>query len=168
MKKFIFDLDFTLYNKQDHIEDSSDMHAFYKSFKRKPVLINLLQELKEQVYIFTNGNTEHAKEVLKRLGVSSFFPDNKIISRDDILYLKPNRNGYYKVIFNFNISYTDEVYFFEDTVENLVTAKKFGWKTILIGDNIKNYSKYVDYKFPSIEEALVFFIVMKKFEKNVF
>lgn len=167
MKKFIFDLDWTLYNRRDNIDESSN-EAYYNSFKRKPFLKNLLKELKEDIYIFTNGNTIHAVEVLTRLGLKELFPNERIISRDNIKYLKPHPIGYYKVIQDFKISRTDEVYFFEDTIQNLLMAKKLGWKTILISDHKTEYCNYIDYTFSHIEEALLFFLVKKKFEKNIF
>ena len=168
MAKYIFDLDWTLYNNRDIIDESST-EAYYNSFKRKLFLIELLRELNEDVYIFTNSNTMHAIHVLNKLGLKKFFPDDHIITRDDTIYLKPHPAGYYKVIHDFNISSSDKVYFFEDAIENLVTAKKFGWDTVLVGSNNKTkYPNYIDYIFPHIEEALLFILVKKKFKKKIF
>jgi len=167
MKKFIFDLDWTLYNRRDNISESS-MQEYYNSFKPKIFLIELLRELNENMYIFTNGNTAHAITVLDRLGLKEFFPSEHIITRDDIQYLKPHPSGYHQVTNDFQIYNGDEVFFFEDTVVNLVTAKNFGWNTILVGDNKFKHYNNVDHIFPHIEEALLFFIVKKKFENNRF
>ena len=167
MKKFIFDLDWTLYNKRDNINESTH-ETYYNSFNLKIFLRELLRELNEEVYIFTNGNTSHAIEVIGKLGLKEFFPPEKIITRDDIQYLKPHPEGYGKVIDKFKIYREDEVFFFEDTYTNLITAKNFGWKTILVGGNKFNYNSSVDFIFPHIEEALLFFIVTKKFQSNCF
>ena len=45
-------------------------------------------------------------------------------------------------------------------IENLRTAKKVGWKTIWIAPQYKNYTNYpdiIDYAFPNIYEALLYF-----------
>uniref|UniRef100_A0A6C0B591 FCP1 homology domain-containing protein n=1 Tax=viral metagenome TaxID=1070528 RepID=A0A6C0B591_9ZZZZ len=167
MKKFIFDLDWTLYNRRDNIDETTTT-TYYNSFKPKIFLGELLRELNEPVYIFTNGNMEHAIEVLTRLGLKKFFPNTRIITRDHIQYLKPHPDGYFRSIYNFQIHRDDEVYFFEDTPENLLTAKNFGWKTILVGDKKINNKKFIDFTFEHVEEALLFFLVKKKFSKNDF
>ena len=53
--------------------------------------------------------------------------------------------------------------FFEDTLENLETAKKLGWTTVFINNDSLSESKinkynYIDYKFSCVEQALLFFI----------
>ena len=102
MKRFIFDLDWTLYNRRDNINETS-YETYYNSFKFKRFLVEMLKELNEQLYIFTNGNRLHAIEVLGRLGLNQFFSPDRIITRDDIQYLKPHPEGYTKVIRQFNI-----------------------------------------------------------------
>ena len=167
MKRFIFDLDWTLYNSRDNINETTD-EDYYNSFKPKIFLVELLRELNEKVYIFTNGNTSHAIEVLTRLGLKKIYPDTNIITRDHIQYLKPHPDGYSRAISNFKIHRDDEVYFFEDTYENLLTAKKFGWKTVLVGNKKPKDNNFIDFTFDHIEEALLFFLIKKKFTKNDF
>ena len=186
MKKYIFDLDFTLYNGRDSINESAGEEEYYNSFKFKPFLKELLVKFYGEVYIFTNANTFHATEVLTKMGLREFFPDNRIVSRDntkisrafldnsnrvlyaDVYFLKPKINGYNTVIKKFNIVATDEVYFFEDTFENLKTAEKFGWKTVLIyNDSTKILRNSVDYAFSHIEDALLFFLLKKQLAKKL-
>ena len=49
-----------------------------------------------------------------------------------------------------------KVFFFDDLPDNLVTAKKFNWTTILIGKQMI-YNPFIDYIFPKIEDALFYF-----------
>ena len=161
MKKYIFDLDYTLYNNRDNIDNSSEIN-FYKSFRPKFFLYQTLQNLNEKTYIFTNGNTPHANFVLNKMGLKKFFPQKNIITRDDISKIKPHSEGYLLATKKFKLKKTDDIYFFEDTYENLKTAKFFGWKTVLISP-IKPPGP-VDYYFTNIEDALLFFLVNKKFE----
>ena len=73
--------------------------------------------------------------------------------------MKPNIYGFRTVeediLYKQNISIFDpvEIYFFDDLPENLKTAKRIGWKTILISSFY--YEKYyIDYQYSSIKEAL--------------
>ena len=75
-----------------------------------------------------------------------------------------------KLLKKFNIKTNEDVFFFEDSDDNLKIAKnKFKWNTILISPvNIGRKPKYIDYVFKTIEEALLFFIVKDKFTKKKF
>ena len=62
--------------------------------------------------------------------------------------------------FGSNINIDDTCYFFEDTIENLVEAKRFNWITILIGnytEDIKIRYPQIDFIFPNIQVALDYF-----------
>ena len=54
------------------------------------------------------------------------------------------------------INDNDKVVFFEDSAENLVTAKSLGWITVLIG-NKKPMISDVDFWFTDINQALNYF-----------
>ena len=50
---------------------------------------------------------------------------------------------------------------------NLFPAYQIGWNTILIDPiSLGKKPKYIDYRFKTIEEALLFFIVKDKFNKK--
>ena len=67
------------------------------------------------------------------------------------------------MINNFKLNKHQPTYFFEDTVENLKTAKELGWNTVLIDPNINNSDyEFVDYIFTNVEEAILFFITIDK------
>lgn len=161
MNKFIFDLDFTLYGIGDDINMGGTEADYYLSFKPKRFLHYLLSSLNEEYYIFTNGTTIHAMTVLLRLGLHEFFPVSRIISRDDFVFLKPDQRGYELCTKRFDIKPEDTVYFFEDTLLNLRTAKSFGWKTILI-NSMSVTNAIVDLSFTHIESALTEFLTQKK------
>ena len=117
MEKYIFDLDYTLYNRRDNINEINTQ-MYYNSFRKKPFLKHLLSELNKDYYLFTNGNSIHADFVLKKMDVNKFFPYNKIMARDKMEnLLKPDIQTYQRVINQFNICpVKDTVYFFEDTI----------------------------------------------------
>ena len=51
-------------------------------------------------------------------------------------------------------------YFFDVLVDNLETAYQYGWITIWINKNYKEMNKYhyINFAFPDIYSALVYFI----------
>lgn len=155
MTNYIFDLDYTLYDSQD--VDVTNTKIFYNSFKDKKFLNKLLKNLKGNKYIFSNGNKAHVDYVVKKMNFNDIFID--IANSDEFEMLKPNTEAYDYVIDKFNIKNDEVTYFFEDTLENLETAKEFGWKTILIDEEnkLKKNPKFVDFKFKSVEQALLFF-----------
>ena len=44
-----------------------------------------------------------------------------------------------------------------DLIENLISAKKMGWRTIWISPKFIEKPDYIDYAFPNIFQALLFF-----------
>ena len=166
MVKFIFDLDYTLYSANDCIE-TDNSNIFYNSFRKKNFMNHLLDQIKHDKYIFTNGSYSHAELVLEKLDNKELFKD--IVSTDMVLdNLKPAPIMYEAAIRKFNIKNGEKVYFFEDSEENLQMAKdNYNWNTVLIDPiSFGKKPKYVDYRFKTIEEALLFFIVKEKFNKK--
>ena len=70
-KKFIFDLDNTLYSPLQYSE-SLRADQFYRNLKPDRELTTLLKETKNN-YIFTNGNKEHMDECLAKMKIKSLF-----------------------------------------------------------------------------------------------
>ena len=155
--KFIFDLDYTLYTESDHA-DTDDEKVFYSSFKKKSFMNHLLKQL-DYKYIITNGTRSHADSILSKMSLNKIFSKNNIISRDDMKgVMKPNPIPYILALNKFNLKPNENIYFFEDMIDNLIIAKKyFGWKTILIDADMKNKPYGVDYVFNTIENALLYF-----------
>ena len=155
MKNYIFDLDYTLYSSSD--VDLTNTTIFYNSFKKKNLLNKLLKNLNGNKFIFSNGNKSHVDYLINKMKFNKIFKN--IANSDEYKHEKPHLAAYEYVIKKFNIDPNDITYFFEDSVENLETAKKYGWKTVLIDEEgISDDYQFVDYKFKSIEQALIFFI----------
>lgn len=152
---WIFDLDFTLYSEYD-VDESSTNKRFYESFGRKALLNDLLKKLKGKKYIFSNGSKSHVEDVISKMKMKMIF--KKIAYSEEYPKLKPHISAYEYVIQKFKLKKNDKIYFFEDTLENLRTAKNLGWKTIYITPKkTKRKYKYVDYTFHNIETAIFYF-----------
>jgi len=154
MCNYIFDLDYTLYSPSD--VDETNTILYYQSFEKKPFLNNLLRSLRGDKYIFSNGNAEHVKHVIEKMKLKNIFKNTANV--DEFSVLKPHIQSYHYVMDKFNIDEGDFTIFFEDTLENLKTAKNIGWRTVYINDNYIDKVDYVDFCFPTIEKALLFFI----------
>lgn len=164
MVKYIFDLDHTLYSDND-FKDSENEEVYYNSFKNKNFVKQLLSQLKDKKYIMTNANLNHASIVLKKTNLLDSFHD--IISSDIANSLKPYRIMYDMAVREFDIKKGEPVYFFEDQLDNLKTAKKiYGWNTVLISPEKTRKNKFVDFVFDNIEEALLFFVVKNNINSN--
>ena len=157
MNHWLFDLDYTLYSSFDISEKNKN--TYYKSFGKKPLLNKLIKELNGRKYIFSNGNYKHVNDVLTKMKLKSVF--NKIATADEYKNeLKPCIKCYKYVSHKFKLDHEkDNIYFFEDSLKNLQTAKKLNWITILINPNKNKFKNYkdVDYIFPNIESAIFHF-----------
>tara|TARA_B110001469_G_C9526407_1_gene261847 strand:- start:375 stop:860 length:486 start_codon:yes stop_codon:yes gene_type:complete len=155
MKIFIFDLDNTLLYKP---------YKNYDDIKKDTIIYNLLSSFSYQLYIYSNATIGHVDKSLIQLGLQDLFINK--FARDTIPKMKPYIESYKyvntAVLFNsvnLDYNYTDDIniYFFDDLLVNLKTAKLCGWVTIWI--NPSKYMKplFVDFHFNNIIDALIFF-----------
>ena len=155
MLYWIFDLDYTLYDLP--IEIKFD----YTLLKSDSQLDYLLKNLPFKKFIFTNGTFNHGMMCLDKMNIINNF--DKLIARDTINDLKPNFSSYRQFIEMTNIKSKDKCVFFEDSIDNLIQAKNFGWITVLITkENVINEN--IDLQFPNIYVALNYFL--SKINKN--
>lgn len=149
MKIIVYDLDDTLYDTR-LLKDRKKIVYDEELYK--------LMDSDNPSYIYTNAVLSHTLDILERKMIKKII--NGIYHRTNIVeHMKPNIQGFRTVeediLYKQNISIFDpvEIFFFDDLPENLKTAKRIGWKTILI--NSFYYEKdYIDYQYSSIKEAL--------------
>ena len=149
MLYWIFDLDYTLY------DINKSLNFNYERLDKDIPLDTFLKLLPCKKIIFTNGTYDHAIKCLDIMDIKNNF--ESIIARNTISDLKPNMNAYIKMMFMCDIDKKDKCVFFEDSINNLIIAKKFGWITVLISKfSINNNS--IDFCFPSVHYALRYFL----------
>jgi len=147
----IFDLDDTLlpsysYNKYTDIIPNN-------------LLINLLNEIKYK-YIFTNGTIGHAYDALSHMKLPVF---DYIFARDNLYKnqrMKPNLDPYIFImntILSNHFNQCERIIFYDDILSNLRTAKKLNWTTVWINSSREDPPDFVDYKFDTIIDSLLFF-----------
>ena len=149
MLYWIFDLDYTLYQLPPNIQFD------YVLLNKDPQLQYLLSMLPCYKIIYTNGTYGHGITCSQIMGIKDNF--HKIIGRDNIGSMKPSLKSFQKFKQINKISETDKCVFFEDNIDNLVTAKSLGWITVYIGSK-KPLSNDIDFWFPNINLALNFFV----------
>jgi putative hydrolase of the HAD superfamily len=155
MKIYVFDIDDTLVIHKNNTVD-------YDSMKPNDFLLTCMEVLDSPKYIYTNGTYGHAEEVINRIGFNNHI--KKTFARDTIPFMKPDifslKHVEYEIMKDTN-SYKNEYVFFDDTKENLKTAKMYGWTTIWIHPNFTEKESYMDYSYPNIYQALLI-ICLKK------
>ena len=124
-----------------------------KPIKKNLELKSELKRFKGKKIIFTNGTTEHAINVLKRVGV--FKEIDNIFDIKDADYIpKPDLLTYKKVVNKFKIIPHNAI-MIDDIKANLVTAKKLGIGTVLVKKNQPKLTKnIIDYSFSDIASII--------------
>ena len=152
MKVFIFDLDDTIIYYPFNIIN-------YNNISFDSNLFNLLDNLKYPKIIYTNGTYGHAEDILNNMNIINKFV--AIYARDTMPAMKPHINSF-KFVENDirkHINEKNKYYFFEDRLENLEIAKSRGWNTIWVNINYMSAPIYVDYAFPNIHTAVMYFVI---------
>ena len=125
-------------------------------------LKSLLSKLKGKKYVYTNASYQHAKNILKLLGVMEEFEYILDIEATDFIP-KPNIESYQimKKKLCLRNKDMDKAIFIEDTARNLVPAKKLGMSTVWMENSFnandfkKNFT-YIDYSFKNVKSFLKF------------
>jgi len=149
---YIFDLDNTLYSVP-YFTNSLPSN-FYDLLPKDVELRNLLLQLKK-TYIFTNGNARHLELCLNKMGLRGCFI-NATYQELFKKKLKPLLYPYIISFYQFNLQHKN-VFFFEDSLSNLRTAKHMEWNTIYINKQLpRDKPLFVDYMFNDIKTAIKF------------
>jgi len=130
------------------------VHDIDLSFMKKDfILRENLENLDMRRLIFTNGSTEHAKNVLSHLGIDDLFED--IFDITDAEYRpKPAPEAFDLMTKKFNIDAKDTIYI-EDIAKNLSIGKERGCTTVWLINNeawgkLESDKDYIDYKIENL------------------
>ncbi|MCA1927260.1 MAG: pyrimidine 5'-nucleotidase [Calditerrivibrio sp.] len=111
-------------------------------------LFNILNKLPNKKFVFTNSSRKHAENILSHLGIKEFF--SKIISIEDTKYTPKPKPLSFKIMLEQLDVEPEKSFFFDDMPENIETAKKLKFKTVLIGKS-EHFPK-ADYTIKDIYE----------------
>jgi putative hydrolase of the HAD superfamily len=114
---------------------------------RDPELDDLLRDLPQDLWIFTNADRRHAEAVLEVLDIRDHFQG--IIDLLAMDYsVKPQPEAYQIALKMAGEDDSSQCILFDDLLPNLREAKKQGFTTVLVGDNGQVES--VDFQVPTI------------------
>ena len=130
------------------------VHNIDLSFMKKDMILREeLDKLNMRKLIFTNGSTDHAKNVLRHLGIDDLFED--IFDITDAEYQpKPEPNAFDLMIKKFKLDPNDTIYV-EDIAKNLSIGKKRGCTTVWLINNeewgkMESDKDFIDYKIENL------------------
>ena len=114
------------------------------SIKKNEELRDELKKYNGKKIIFTNGSDEHAKKVLKKIGLNNSIDHIFDIVKADYIP-KPDISTYKKVIKEYCLD-PKKTIMIDDLPNNLKTAKELGIKTVLIKRDFfnSNTHNYID------------------------
>ena len=133
---------------EDFLEYVHDINL--NSIHKNTFLKKEIKKFKGKKIIFTNGTSEHAERVLKKIDI--FEEIDNIFDIKDANYIpKPEKETYNKVVKKYNLIPHNTV-MIDDIKSNLITAKKLGMGTILVSNKYDiNKSTTIDYCFSNLE-----------------
>ena len=140
----------------EHGVDPGAYLAFVHNFDVSPYiganprLRALLAALPQHKLIFTNASSDHARNVLRVLGVEDCF--DEVIGVEDVDYIpKPDPRAYEKCREKTGVD-PEKSMFIDDLPENLKPAKAMGMVTVLVTQGKRRNFDFVDYYLSRIEE----------------
>ena len=130
------------------------VHDIDLSFMKKDkILRQELENLKMRKLIFTNGSTDHAKNVLRHLGIDDLFQG--IFDIADAEYQpKPEPKAFDLMTKKFDLDPSETIYV-EDIAKNLSIGKERGCTTVWLINNeewgkMESDKDYIDYKIENL------------------
>ncbi|MDC3207841.1 pyrimidine 5'-nucleotidase [Candidatus Pelagibacter sp.] len=132
------------------------VHTIDLSFmKEDKVMRNELEKLDMEKFIFTNGSTEHAQNILTHLGIYDLFGREKIFDIQDAGYVpKPEAKTFDLMVKKFGINPKETIYI-EDIAKNLSIGYERGCTTVwLINDEhfgkMDSDKEYISHKIENL------------------
>ena len=130
------------------------VHDIDLSFMKKDVVLRAeLEKLDMRKLIFTNGSTDHAKNVLSHLGIDDLF-ENIFDITDAEYQPKPEPKAFDLMTKKFGLESSETIYV-EDIAKNLSIGKKRGCTTVWLINNeewgkMESDKDYIDYKIENL------------------
>ena len=130
------------------------VHDIDLSFMKKDIVLRSeLEKLNMRKLIFTNGSTDHAKNVLSHLGIDDLV-ENIFDITDAEYQPKPEPKAFDLMTKKFDLEPSETIYV-EDIAKNLSIGKKRGCTTVWLINNeewgkMESDKDYIDYKIENL------------------
>jgi pyrimidine 5'-nucleotidase len=146
----------TLRGLQTHHEVDQDDYLAYvhdlpleEFISPDPGLRSMLESLPQKKWIFTNADADHAKRVLKVLGIEDCFSGIIDVRALDFL-CKPDRKAYVRALDLAGETNSENCVLLDDSIRNLTPAHQAGYTTVLVGSTEQNQA--ADYTIESLKD----------------
>lgn len=106
-----------------------------------PLLREILLSIPHPKWIFTNADADHANRVISMLGISDCFDGMIDVWKLDP-YCKPQEAAYTLALDIVGIRSPENCALLDDSEDNLATAKKMGFFTIYVGDDMDSHQEH--------------------------
>ena len=159
----------TLRGLQTHHEVDEDDYLAYvhdlpleEFISPDPRLRSMLESLPQKKWIFTNADADHAKRVLKVLGIEDCF--SGIIDVRALGFLcKPDKQAYMHALELAGETNPENCVLLDDSIRNLTPAHQAGYTTVLVGSTEQNQA--ADYTIESLKDLSQVFKQLWSFKK---
>jgi pyrimidine 5'-nucleotidase len=159
----------TLRGLQTHHEVDEDDYLAYvhdlpleEFISPDPGLRSMLESLPQKKWIFTNADADHAKRVLKVLGIEDCFSGIIDVRALDFL-CKPDRKAYVRALDLAGEANPENCVLLDDSIRNLTPAHQAGYTTVLVGSTEQNQA--ADYSIESLKDLPQVFKQLWSFKK---
>ncbi len=159
----------TLRGLQTHHEVDEDDYLAYvhdlpleEFISPDPRLRSMLESLPQKKWIFTNADADHAKRVLKVLGIEDCFSGLIDVRALDFL-CKPDRQAYVRALDLAGEANPENCVLLDDSIRNLTPAQQAGYTTVLVGSTEQNQA--ADYTIESLKDLPQVFKQLWSFKK---
>merc|ERR1712194_287946 len=105
----------------------------YSDIDGDPKLRSVLERIKAPCWIFTASSREHAKRCMEKVGIADLDWKSIIDTRSCQFETKHSKKSFEVAMAEAGIKNPAACVFFDDSVKNIVAAKEFGWRTVLVG-----------------------------------
>ena len=106
-----------------------------------PILREILFSIPHPKWIFTNADADHANRVISFLGISDCFHGMIDVWKLDP-FCKPQKAAYTLALDIVGSRYPERCALLDDSKENLATAKKMGFFTVFVGEDLDSQHEY--------------------------
>ncbi len=146
----------------DYGINSKDL--FFAYHKRKPVekiipcpnLVEKLEQIPAEQYIFTANDRSATDRILKHLGLYEFFKNRYYSVEDFGVYTKNKSDKVYRDLCQKIGALPEECVFVDDSYSNLEYAKQAGMTTVRIyyNNNSTKDKAFIDYAYKGVENFI--------------
>ncbi|MBW8012418.1 MAG: pyrimidine 5'-nucleotidase [Chloroflexi bacterium] len=132
---------------QDYLEFVHNI-PYEKYLNVDPPLREMLLQLNQKKWVFTNSSEKHARRVLKHLGIEDCFAGILDVVEMDFNN-KPDRAVFKKALQISGENQAENCILLDDLPQNLAPARELGFFTVLVGSDEPNESANISIANPN-------------------